>query len=133
MAYGEIARRIDVPLCEGPMCEWGDVRRHQKGSVERTLALESDTVHWFRDRVTRSGIYEFLKLCSAAKNRENQDLEPAFRLYANSIWALNTARDLGIMIPSLVTRYDRLRVRSLLGPDIPSTAPIYKWVHKETI
>jgi len=123
VTYEKMANDLSISLCGGP-CDWGDEARHQKGGVF------TGVVHWKRERITRSGIYEFLKLCWWVNNRG----EPAWRaIYEQSTYATQTARSFGIVIPSLVTRYDRLRVRSLLPPETPSSDHIYKWTHKETV
>jgi hypothetical protein len=126
MTYAKMANDLSIPLCEDP-CDWGDEYRHQKGGVF------SGVVHWRRDRVTRAGIYEFLKLCAVVTHPENKSLDISSQIYLNSMWATKTARTMRIVIPSVVTRYDRLRVRSLLSSDTPSSDPVYKWTHKETI
>jgi hypothetical protein len=112
-------------LCAGP-CDWGDERRHEKGGTFGA------TVHWYRARVTRAGIYDFLKLCSITETPV-RDLPVYEQIWVHSTYATKTARRLGITIPSMVTKNDRLRVRSLLPPEIPSSNVVYKWTHKETV
>ena len=125
MRYQEIASRVNVSLCEGP-CDWGSFNRHVSGGVYNA------TVHWRRERVTRAGIYDFLKLCSRAEHPLS-DLPFYEQVWAHSTYATRTARSLGIVVPSIMTRQDRLQVRSQLPPEIPSSNVIYKWVHKEAI
>lgn len=125
MNYNDIANKLRIQVCEGP-CEWGDNYRHEKGGAH------GGSVHWKRERITRVGIYEFLKLVSMVEHNV-RDLPPYEQIWVHSTYATNTAKGMGIVIPSLVTKYDRLRVRSLLPPEIPSNNVIYKWTHKETV
>lgn len=125
MTYDEIARTVRATVCEGP-CDWGAEYRHEKGGAH------GGAVHWKRERITRSGIYEFLKLCSMVENNL-RDLPTYEQIWVHSTNATKKAKELGIVIPSAVTRYDRLRVRSLLPPEISSYNVIYKWTHKETV
>lgn len=125
MKYADMARELGIQMCAGP-CDWGDERRHEKGGVYDA------TVHWYRARMTRAGIYDFLKLCSTAED-PYRDRPMYEQVYKHSAWATYKARKMGLVIPSIVTKYDRLRVRSLLPPECPSHDTIYKWVHKETV
>jgi hypothetical protein len=123
--YEDIANRLSIPYCSGP-CDWGDQLRHEKGGVH------NGTVHWRRERFTRPGLYDFLKVCSRAV-KPVRDLPVYEQIWVHSTYATRKARELGIVVPSMVTRHDRLRVRTLLPPEIPSSNIIYRWTHKETV
>ncbi len=131
MKYADMARELGILMCAGP-CDWGDERRHEKGGVY------NGTVHWYRARMTRAGIYDFLKLCSIVADEAEaespvRDLPMYEQIWVHSTSATKSARKLGVVIPSAVTKNDRLRVRSLIPPEIPSSNVIYKWTHKETV
>jgi len=125
VTYAEMARRIGVGYCEGP-CDWGDSERHQKGGVAR------GSVHWHRDRITRPGVYVFLKLCGNIVLGHDRDTPIWKSTYEQSAYASAEARRFGIVIPSEVMTSDRLRVRASLPPG-SSVWPAARWAYKEAV
>ena len=126
-SYAEIAAELGITLCPGPCDVMGEYH-HYKGGVDG-----EGTVHWHRERMQRAGLYEFLKLCwivAPSFYSINASLPKWKQIYRQSTYAVLTAREMGIAIPAVVARNDRLRVRTQM-PALPSTDPVYKWVHKE--
>jgi len=126
ITYAEMARRLGVDMCEGP-CEWGNAERHWKGGTAR------NTVHWYRERMTRAGAYVFLKMCGGILLGHNRDTPTWQSTYEQSAYAVAEARrTFGMVISSDITVNDRLRVRATLPPG-SSMTPAARWAYKEAV
>jgi len=124
-SYPVIANELGIKLCTS--CDSFNAYGHYKGVVDK----DEEIIHWHRERMQRPGLYEFLKLCWLLMSSTSRIKEPTYlRVYEQSVFAVRMARELGIGIPQAVARNDRLHVRTQM-PALPSTDPVYKWVHKE--
>ena len=131
LTYEQVARELGLRLCTGCMeGHWAtnaarmidmvakSERRHQSGWV--SIRPLSDEVHWSRDRMTRRGLYQFLRLASyLLYPNDTVHQERWLALYRQDQHARRLARRFRVRIPAEYGKREKARVRldlTKIGP-----------------
>jgi hypothetical protein len=115
MTYEQVAARYGVPLCS--RCKLGHTK-HRDG----TTVLESGMLHWAPRRLTRPGLWNFLKLVADQRwgIHGRRQIE---RLWMANTMAYEFGLELGVRFPREYAATDRARVRALLAVTKPALDP----------
>lgn len=115
LSYPLVALELGIRLCTGEPC---DQRDHEAG------AWSWDVVHWRDRRVTKSGLYRFLRLAALALNPGlDQDPVAWRRTYLVHRVIDQYAKHLKVVIPRELTTLERRRVKGQLAV-VPTNAPL---------
>lgn len=131
MDYEQVARELGLSLCTGCVeGHWAtdlerereaiakSERHHQSGWV--SIHPPSNKVHWSRDRMTRRGLYQFLRLVShLLYPNDTVYQERWLALYRQDQHARRLARRFRVRIPADYGKREKARVRldlAKIGP-----------------
>jgi|WetSurMetagenome_2_1015567.scaffolds.fasta_scaffold03898_3 hypothetical protein len=108
-SYSAVAEALDIPACTEDNCYWGARSEHTKGFIAEMRP------HYRERRMTRVGLYRFLKL--VAHIEDNLLSYPYYweRRYMRSQHAVRLARKIHVTIPASVIEEDRTRMRATLA------------------
>lgn len=107
-SYGEVARRLVLPLCDGPVRAAPFTRE-----VHEVGFLQNGVIHWSERRLTRRGLFRFLKLAALLTDPTiiHVDRERWMVLYRQNVEAAALAARLGVRFSRAETAGDRAYVR----------------------
>lgn len=134
MTFPDVAAQLGVTIC-GPndLCRQSQID-HDRGEYSLTLGM----VHWRERRMTKAGLYRFLRLVALAKHpdmtRTITGVRPTWqRTYLIHRQVNVYARMLHVRIPFDLTREARARVKSSVL-DVPRRTPLrreaFQWARR---